>query len=99
MADIVRLKQEGKWSTGTCATLLRAEMICSMSRKGNCWDNAVTESLFSMLKRELIYPNGIFTSREEARNRIFRYIETWYKGPENIIYAKLFAIYKCYRYI
>lgn len=58
--------------------LLKAEMICSMSRKGNCWDNAVTESFFSTLKRELIYPIGIFVSREEARNRIFRYIESWY---------------------
>lgn len=58
--------------------LLDAKMICSMSRKGNCWDNAVTESFFSTLKRELIYPIGIFVSREEARNRIFRYIETWY---------------------
>jgi len=58
--------------------LLKAKMICSMSRKGNCWDNAVTESFFSTLKRELIYPNGIFVSREEARSRIFRYIEYWY---------------------
>lgn len=58
--------------------LLSAKMICSMSRKGNCWDNAVTESFFSTLKRELIYPIGIFASRDEARNRIFRYIESWY---------------------
>ena len=58
--------------------LLKAEIICSISRKGNCWDNAVTESFFSTLKRELIYPNGIFTSRDEARNRIFSYIESWY---------------------
>ena len=58
--------------------LLEAKMIGSMSRKGNCWDNAVTESFFSTLKRELVYRNGIFISREEARNRIFRYIESWY---------------------
>ncbi|MHA4811170.1 IS3 family transposase [Flavitalea flava] len=58
--------------------LQKAGMLCSMSRKGNCWDNAGAESFFSTLKRELIYPNGIFNSREEARSKIFRYIETWY---------------------
>ncbi len=58
--------------------LQKARMLCSMSRKGNCWDNAVAESFFSTLKRELIYPHGIFARKEEARSRIFRYIETWY---------------------
>jgi transposase InsO family protein len=58
--------------------LQKARMLCSMSRKGNCWDNAVAESFFSTLKRELIYPNGIFTSKEDARTKIFSYIETWY---------------------
>jgi len=58
--------------------LQQARMLCSMSRKGNCWDNAVAESFFSTLKRELIYPHGIFANLEEARNRIFSYIETWY---------------------
>ena len=58
--------------------LSQAKMLCSMSRKGNCWDNAVTESFFSTIKRELIYPNGIFISRQQARSKIFRYIESWY---------------------
>ena len=58
--------------------LSQAKMVCSMSRKGNCWDNAVTESFFSTIKRELIYPNGVFLSREEARSKIFTYIESWY---------------------
>ena len=58
--------------------LQKARMLCSMSRKGNCWDNAVAESFFSTLKRELIYPNGSFTSKEDARTKIFSYIETWY---------------------
>jgi transposase InsO family protein len=49
-----------------------------MSRKGNCWDNAIAESFFSTLKRELIYPHGVFASKEEARSKIFGYIETWY---------------------
>jgi transposase InsO family protein len=58
--------------------LQKARMLCSMSRKGNCWDNAVAESFFSTLKRELIYPNGIFFSKDDARSKIFSYIETWY---------------------
>jgi putative transposase len=58
--------------------LRKARMLCSMSRKGNCWDNAVAESFFSTIKRELIYPAGIFASREEARSEIFGYIESWY---------------------
>ena len=58
--------------------LRQARMLCSMSRKGNCWDNAVAESFFSTLKRELIYPNSIFASKEDARSKIFSYIETWY---------------------
>lgn len=47
-----------------------------MSRKGNCWDNAVVESFFATLKRELDDP--IFESRESARSTIFEYIEMWY---------------------
>lgn len=58
--------------------LQQARMTCSMSRKGNCWDNAVAESFFSTLKRELIYPNGTFVSKDDARSKIFSYIETWY---------------------
>jgi putative transposase len=54
----------------------RHDMICSMSRKGNCWDNAVAESFFGTLKRELDDP--IFESRESARAIIFEYIEIWY---------------------
>jgi len=54
----------------------RHQLIGSMSRKGNCWDNAVVESFFSTMKRELDDP--IFTSREIARATIFEYIEIWY---------------------
>jgi len=52
-------------------------IICSMSRKGNCWDNAVTESFFHSLKVELINKD-IFESREKAINNIFDYIEVFY---------------------
>lgn len=50
----------------------------ALADKGNCWDNAIAESFFSTLKRELIYPYGVFASKEEARSRIFGYIESWY---------------------
>ena len=51
--------------------------IQSMSRKGNCWDNAVPESFFHSLKVELIYQSK-FKTREEARKAIFEYIEVYY---------------------
>src|SRR5258706_2300610 len=46
----------------------------SMSAKGNCYDNAPTESFFSTLKRELVYRER-FNTREEAKQKIFEYIE------------------------
>jgi transposase InsO family protein len=49
----------------------------SMSRKGNCWDNAVMESFFSRLKVELIYAEN-YRAVEEARAGIFEYIELFY---------------------
>lgn len=49
----------------------------SMSRKGNCWDNAVSESFFGALKSECIY-RTIFNTREEAEMAIFDYIEIFY---------------------
>jgi transposase InsO family protein len=52
------------------------EMIQSMSRKGNCYDNAFAESFFHTLKNELT--EKIFTTKEEARKAIFEYIECWY---------------------
>lgn len=52
-------------------------VIRSMSRKGNCWDNAVAESFFKSLKTELIYGNKLIT-REQMELEIFEYIEIWY---------------------
>jgi putative transposase len=49
----------------------------SMSRTGNCWDNAVTESFFSTAKRELTHHES-YASREEARRSLFEYIEVFY---------------------
>jgi len=49
----------------------------SMSRKANCWDNAVAESFFKSLKVEWIYPYR-FKTKNQAATAIFHYIETWY---------------------
>ena len=49
----------------------------SMSRTGDCWDNAVAESFFKSLKTELIYGNKLIT-KEQMKLQIFEYIEIWY---------------------
>ncbi len=53
------------------------EIECSMSRKGNCWDNAVVESFFHTLKVECTHHES-FKTREEAKRVIFEYIEVFY---------------------
>lgn len=52
-------------------------MQASMSRKGNCWDNAPMESFFGTLKKELVH-NRRYRTRDEARRDIFDYIEVFY---------------------
>ena len=52
-------------------------LIRSMSRRGNCWDNAVAESFFSSLKKERI-KRRIYASRQEAKSDVFDYIEGFY---------------------
>lgn len=59
------------------AALAQHKMLCSMSRKGDCWDNAVAESFFSTIKTELVY-NRLFHTRNQARRDIFEYIEVFY---------------------
>jgi putative transposase len=54
-------------------------IIASMSRKGNCWDNAHCESFFHTLKTELVYRRS-FKTREEAKQAIFEWIECWYNA-------------------
>lgn len=49
----------------------------SMSRKGNCWDNAVAESFFKTIKVEWIYTNS-FANQQQAQLSIFEWIEDWY---------------------
>jgi putative transposase len=59
------------------SALHKAGITCSMSRRANCWDNAVAESFFGSLKTELIYPR-IFSTRATARTVIAEWIEVFY---------------------
>jgi len=59
------------------ALLTQHEITGSMSRKGDCWDNAVAESFFHTLKVELIHRTR-FQTREEAKAKIFEYVEMYY---------------------
>ena len=57
--------------------LARHGITCSMSRRGNCWDNAPMESFFASLKKELVH-DADFATRAEARLALFEYIEVFY---------------------
>jgi transposase InsO family protein len=54
-------------------------IVCSMSRRGNCWDNAVAESFFGTLKCELVYETE-WRTRADARRDVFEYVEVFYNG-------------------
>ena len=59
------------------AELRRRGMVCSLSGVGQCWDNAVVESTFGSLKRELTH-HETYATRDEARASLFEYIEVFY---------------------
>ena len=64
-------------SAGYRAALAAAGLTPSMSRRGDCWDNAVVESFFATLKTELIHRRP-WATRAEVQRAVFRYIEGWY---------------------
>ena len=67
-----------QYASGDYQELLRqAGCTCSMSRRGNCWDNAPVESFFSTLKMELVHEQR-YETRQQARAEIFEFIEVWY---------------------
>ena len=76
---LIHHSDQGIQYTGTnYQSILRTyDMIVSMSRKGNCYDNAVAESFFSNLKNELVY-HCDYRNRDEARAAVFKYIEVFY---------------------
>ena len=59
------------------ALLQRHGLTSSMSRPGDCWDNAVVESFFATLKKEL-QPEGVWATRALAQAALGRYIDQWY---------------------
>jgi len=77
--DLVHHSDQGvQYASDAFQALLKtAGTQCSMSRKGNCWDNAVAESFFHTLKVELTHARQ-YRTRQEARREIFEYIEVFY---------------------
>jgi transposase InsO family protein len=62
-----------------CTKLLKKHgMVASMSRKANCYDNAMMESFWATLKRELVHGEK-FATHAEARAAVFEWIEVWYQ--------------------
>jgi transposase InsO family protein len=57
--------------------LKKHSITCSMSRRGNCWDNAPMESFFATLKKELVHHEN-YATHAEARHSLFEYIEVFY---------------------
>jgi transposase InsO family protein len=67
-----------QYACGLYRDLLESQgIVCSMSNKGNCYDNAVAESFFKTLKAELVYHRH-YATRQEAMASIFDYIEVFY---------------------
>jgi len=65
--------------------LQKHQIIQSMSRKGNCWDNAVAESFFKIIKSELIYQIPILNIGQ-TKIEIFKFIEIWYNNKRKHSY-------------
>lgn len=78
-ADLLAHSDQGSQYTGHIyQNLLQAnDITVSMSRRGNCYDNAVTESFFGTLKTERVHRRH-YASRQDAMLDIFTYIEGWY---------------------
>lgn len=76
--DLIHHSDQGSQyaSTGFRDALDKRGMICSMSRRGNCWDNSVVESFFGSLKTEWL--DDLYKNHAEARKDVFEYIEVFY---------------------
>jgi transposase InsO family protein len=75
--ELVHSDRGSQYASTEFRDILKGVCPQSMSRKANCWDNAVSESFWKTLKAELIY-RETFRTREEARQAIFEYIEIFY---------------------
>ncbi len=86
-AVTIHSDQGSQFSSHEWRSFLKAHnLVASMSRRGNCYDNAVAESFFQLLKRERIR-RKIYADREEARRDIFDYIELFYNPKRRHGYA------------
>ena len=75
---VVHSDQGSTYASNDYQTLLKEKkLIGSMSRRGNCWDNAVAESFYGSLKNEWVYWED-YKTRDQARKSIFNYIEVFY---------------------
>lgn len=84
---IVHSDQGCQYSSHDWQDCLKAHgLVPSMSRRGNCYDNAVAESFFQLLKRERIR-RKIYLDREDARRDVFNYIEMFYNPKRRHGYA------------
>jgi transposase InsO family protein len=80
LAGLLHHSDRGSQYAATDYRALLADrgIVCSMSRKGDCWDNAPVESFFATLKAELVSEfNGCFQSRQQARQEVGHYIESY----------------------
>ena len=78
VAEIIHSDRGSQYASDAFRAVIDKEACKqSMSRKGNCWDNAVAESFFASLKLELVYHTR-FRTRQEAISMIFDYIEVFY---------------------
>ena len=77
---MVHSDQGSQYSSSDWCSFLKANnLVACMSRRGNCHDNAVAESVFQLLKREQI-KRRIYTTQEDARSDVFDYIEIFYNA-------------------
>ncbi len=75
---VIHSDQGSQYTSSDWQAFLKSHnLICSMSGRGNCYDNAVAESFFQLLKREQI-KRKTYKDRDEARQDIFNYIEMFY---------------------
>jgi putative transposase len=76
--EVMIHSDQGSQGSSDWRSFLKANnLVASMSRRGNCHDNAVAESFFQLLKRERI-KRKIYTTRQDARDDVFDYIEMFY---------------------
>lgn len=88
---LVHSDQGSQFSSQDWQAFLKAHhLVASMSRRGNCHDNAVAESFFQLLKRERIR-RKIYLTRDEARQDIFDYIEVFYNRQRRHGYNNLLS--------